>query len=143
MATQDTMDRETPNDAAIAGREMFTMVESRDAMKVESARIKRTRFCSRPERAFWSSIENLQPSFYDIYLGFRDTAVCRNLHPLINRFLGTPGPASPLKRKSVPGTYPANTRSQSITMISNAMRRITTHSRKFECWILTSSDSIE
>ena len=58
-------------------------------------------------------------------------------------FSGTPAPASPLKRKNVPGSYPANTRSQSITMISNAMRRMTTHSRKFECWILTSSDSIE
>jgi ribosomal protein S6 len=33
--------------------------------------------------------------------------------------------------------------SQSITAISNAIRMITTHSRKFECWIRTSSDNIE
>ena len=49
-------------------------------------------------------------------------------------FFRTPVP-HPLLKKKRAGHLSRNTRSQSITMISNAMRRITTHSRKFECWI--------
>jgi hypothetical protein len=44
MATHETVFMETWNDSAIVGREIFTMVASRDAMKEESARIKITGF---------------------------------------------------------------------------------------------------
>jgi hypothetical protein len=56
MATQETGFMGTWNESAMMGREMFTMVASRDAIKEESAMMNRTSFCSLPLRGSRSSI---------------------------------------------------------------------------------------
>jgi len=48
---------------------MFTIVESSDAIKEESARMKSTSFCSRALRASGNSIEDHPPYTADIGLG--------------------------------------------------------------------------